>query len=137
VPGIAHHRLEATAQAPQRARSLLETGLADFATLEERESAQLLISELVTNALRHTDSEVILIDVGVDGCIRVGVTDESPRLPQRRLTRHNDEEGRGLMIVEALAERWGIDPLAGNGKRIWFELRGNDSSTDRSLGSAG
>ena len=102
---LARHRLPATDEAPRRARALLAAQLGGFLTVEQGQVAELLISELVTNALRETQSDVILVDVSADTRIRVSVTDQSSR-----------------MIVDELAENWGIDALPGDGKRIWFEL---------------
>ena len=81
MAGFARCRLEATGTAPAEARALLVRQLGGFLTLEQEQLAQLLISELVTNALRHTQSNVILIDVQIRDRIRVNVTDESPRMP--------------------------------------------------------
>jgi anti-sigma regulatory factor (Ser/Thr protein kinase) len=101
---------------------LLVRELGGSLTPEQEQLAQLLISELVTNALRHTQSGVILIDVQIRDRIRVSVTDESPRMPRRQSPGPEDPKGRGLIIVEELADEWGIEPMPGNGKRIWFEL---------------
>ena len=122
MAGFARCRLEATGTAPAEARALLARQLGGFLTLEQEQLAQLLVSELVTNALRHTQSNVILIDVQIRDRIRVNVTDESPRMPRRQSPGPKDAKGRGLIIVDELAEEWGIEPMPGNGKRIWFEL---------------
>jgi anti-sigma regulatory factor (Ser/Thr protein kinase) len=124
VAEIARHLLSATDEAPRNARALLAAQLSGFLTLEQGQVAELLISELVTNALRHTQSDVILMDVSTDVRIRVSVTDQSSRMPQRQSPGPDEPEGRGLMIVDELAENWGIDALPGDGKRIWFELPG-------------
>ena len=52
------------------------------------------------------------------------MTDESPRMPERRVPGFDESTGRGLMIVDEFAEAWGIDALAGDGKCVWFELGG-------------
>jgi anti-sigma regulatory factor (Ser/Thr protein kinase) len=122
VAELARHRLPATDEAPRRARALLAAQLGGFLTVEQGQVAELLISELVTNALRHTRSDVILVDVSADARIRVSVTDQSSRMPQRQSPGPDEPEGRGLMIVDELAANWGIDALPGDGKRIWFEL---------------
>jgi anti-sigma regulatory factor (Ser/Thr protein kinase) len=124
VAELARHRLPATDEAPRDARALLSAQLGESLTVEQGQVAELLISELVTNALRHTESAVILIDVWTQGRIRVSVTDQSPRIPQRQSPGPDQPEGRGLMIVDELAENWGIDLVPGDGKRIWFELPG-------------
>jgi anti-sigma regulatory factor (Ser/Thr protein kinase) len=122
VAELARHRLPATDEAPRNARALLAAQLGELLTLEQGQVAVLLISELVTNAVRHTQSDVILVDVSTNAHIRVSVTDQSSRMPQRQSPGPDDPGGRGLMIVDTLAENWGIDVLPGDGKRIWFEL---------------
>jgi hypothetical protein len=85
------------------------------------ETALLLTSELVTNAVRHGRSDVRL-QVAVDGdLLRVDVGDDNSRHPLRKPSDLGALDGRGLQIVELLALRWGVDdePL---GKRVWFEL---------------
>jgi hypothetical protein len=58
------------------------------------------------------------------GELRVDVTDDSPSQPRVRTVSVSDVRGRGLMIMEALAQRWGVDPVAdGRGKTVWFTLR--------------
>ena len=49
------------------------------------------------------------------------VSDSSPREPRLRAAAEDEEGGRGLLLVETIAERWGVDPLP-SGKRVWFEL---------------
>lgn len=83
--------------------------------------AELLVSELVTNAILHAGSDVRLY-VHTDGRrVRVEVADASAALPQVRHFAIDATTGRGLELVEALAPRWGATPTAG-GKTVWFEL---------------
>jgi anti-sigma regulatory factor (Ser/Thr protein kinase) len=83
--------------------------------------AALLVSELVTNAHEHAGGPAV-VDVVVDGrSLRVAVEDEDPTLPAPRGIDVEDERGRGLMLVAALASRWGT-ALTGRGKSVWFEL---------------
>lgn len=81
----------------------------------------LLVSEVATNALIHGAGEVRVrvIDRGVR--LRVEVSDESSTLPTVRAFTGTTEGGRGLALVEALAEAWGAEPAPG-GKTVWFEL---------------
>jgi hypothetical protein len=88
----------------------------------------LLVSELVTNAVKHTRATSTLTLAVATGMIEVGVTDGgSPRLaiPAQRAvtagaaTRVISESGRGLMILEALSDCWGVTSAA-SGKQVWF-----------------
>lgn len=83
--------------------------------------AVLLASELVTNAVRYTGGPVHLQIVVPQGRVRVEVTDEAPAGPRSASADSFAERGRGLLIVEALASRWGVEHLP-PGKRVWFEL---------------
>ena len=87
-------------------------------------TAQLLTSELFSNALDHGEGDITLLVTRVPGELRVEVADRSPDRPRVRTVTLNDVRGRGLMILEALALRWGVDPAAdGQGKIVWFTLR--------------
>ena len=82
---------------------------------------ELLASELVTNAIRHAASPFTVI-VRYDGhLVRVEVGDGSRALPEARPPTLDDETGRGLLVVEALAAGWGVTPTLA-GKRVWFEV---------------
>lgn len=118
---LARHRLWATEQAPRTARALLAE-LGESVTLEQAQVAQLLVSEVVTNALRHTPSEVIWIEVETGERVRVSVTDNSPHLPEHHSPHPDEIDGRGILLVQELADHWGSEIVPGHGKRVWFEL---------------
>lgn len=82
---------------------------------------QLLVSELVTNAVIHAHSAVDLRMCELDGGIRVAVGDQSLTTPV--LTEHDLDasSGRGLRLLDELSSTWGID-LRDHGKVVWFEL---------------
>jgi anti-sigma regulatory factor (Ser/Thr protein kinase) len=81
----------------------------------------LCISELVTNALLAS-CEHVTVDLVIErDRVRVVVTDNGQGWPTRRHPSPNDPHGRGLMIIEALAQRWGVTP-AGDTKSVWAEL---------------
>lgn len=86
------------------------------------ETAALLVSELVTNALIHgRTSAVVEIHRPAD-TLRVAVRDENPHLPEIGPTPPLDaQSGRGIHIVSMLASRWGIE-ASDEGKAVWFEL---------------
>jgi len=92
------------------------------------ETLILLISELVTNAVVHTGCPAVLrmlfgstSPAGSAGTVRVEVADTSCRPPRPRHAEGEDTNGRGLELVDGLADRWGWQP-EGAGKRIWCEI---------------
>ncbi|MCU1676040.1 MAG: Serine phosphatase RsbU, regulator of sigma subunit [Frankiales bacterium] len=85
-------------------------------------AAELAVSELVTNALLHAGPPLVLrvADLG-DGDVRIEVHDTGRSLPVRPLADGSGMTGRGLALVDALASRWGVEPLH-DGKVVWAEL---------------
>ncbi|MFD7880074.1 SpoIIE family protein phosphatase [Streptomyces sp. NPDC059766] len=82
----------------------------------------LVVSELVTNALVHTDGQVRLDLTLVNHRMRVGVFDTSPRAPMKPTSIGWEATGgRGILLVEAMSESWGTVPVSG-GKQVWCEL---------------
>ncbi|MFF9639989.1 SpoIIE family protein phosphatase [Kitasatospora aureofaciens] len=112
-------------------RAELRDALRRWGVAEFIDTAELLSSELVTNAIRHTDRDAMFTarlyrESASDGGrarLRVEVEDESDLWPTRRTPGEQASSGRGLMLVEALADAWGVEPR-GSGKRMWFELSG-------------
>ncbi|MFF3392317.1 ATP-binding protein [Streptomyces sp. NPDC002669] len=102
---------------------LIGSGIRDDEPLAE--TLILLISELVTNAVVHTGCPAVLRmlfgSAGGSGTVRVEVADASCRPPQQRHAEGEDTNGRGLELVDGLADRWGWQP-EGAGKRIWCEV---------------
>lgn len=87
------------------------------------EYAVLLVSELVGNAVRHTGARVFgLRMVRRRGWIRIEVRDPSRGLPCLMPVAEMDTSGRGIFLVDKLADRWGVDLLP-RGKTTWFEMR--------------
>lgn len=86
-------------------------------------TAQLLTSELFTNALDHSAGAITLSVVMAGGDLRVEVTDHADAAPKIRDVDLEDEHGRGMLIVDTLAKAWGTGryPL-GRGKYVWFTL---------------
>ena len=112
-----------TIQAPGLARRFVETHAASLPS-DVLQDALLLVSELATNAVRHGAApiSVQLLSNG-DGAVRVEVHDAGTGVPVPTTPEAADAGGRGLLIVAALASRWGVTPSAsGPGKATWFEL---------------
>ena len=118
---VAQAEPERIAAARQQLRELLH----DWADPEQIDSAVLMVSEMVTNVLVHTDGDALLVAevTGERGArrLRVEVTDTSDELPHKRRPGELASSGRGLLLMEMLADAWGVDPR-GEGKSIWFEL---------------
>ncbi|MFG3198669.1 ATP-binding protein [Streptomyces sp. NPDC048208] len=84
--------------------------------------AELLTSELVTNALVHTDDDAVLTAVVSPRGLRVEVRDFVARGPQVRAPEpEEDTNGRGMVLVQSLADAWGVR-AHDVGKSVWFEL---------------
>lgn len=86
-------------------------------------SVELLVSELVTNALIHAGQ----VDVGLvvdqtDRCVHVGVSDSSAADPLPRASGGDLPGGYGLQLVQALASDWGVVHHPNDGKTVWFEV---------------
>ena len=83
--------------------------------------AALIVTELIANAARHTPCHEIRLVVERPNAtrLRVGVLDREPaRLPALSQADDDDESGRGLLLIDAVADRWGYD-LHGSGRRPW------------------
>ncbi|MFI2260087.1 SpoIIE family protein phosphatase [Streptomyces tubercidicus] len=121
VLSIAQAEPERIAEARRQVREVLH----DWADPDQVDSAVLMVSEMVTNVLLHTDGDAVLVAeiTGERGArrIRVDVADSSDELPHRRSPGELASSGRGLMLLELLAGAWGVDPR-GDGKSTWFEL---------------
>ncbi|MEU7736246.1 SpoIIE family protein phosphatase [Streptomyces griseus] len=106
-------------------RQLVRELLHDWSDPEQVDSAVLMVSEMATNVLVHTDGDALMVAEisGEQGerRLRVEVADASDELPHRRRPGEMASSGRGLVLMEMLADAWGVDPR-GEGKSIWFEL---------------
>lgn len=91
---------------------------------EKVDVVRLLVTELVSNALKHGSGAVVLHVVRDGDAVEVAVEDESARPPEVVHPRSLQEHGAGMRLVDAMADRWGIDPRRDRrpGKRVWFCL---------------
>jgi serine phosphatase RsbU (regulator of sigma subunit) len=117
---VAYWSLEPEDSAPGRARRLARGALERWGLEELSDSVELLVSEVVTNAVRYASRPVSLRLLRTD-VLRCEVGDDVPQLPRLRQARATDEGGRGLYLVNRLARRWGATRLS-TGKVVWFEL---------------
>lgn len=114
--------LPPVASAARSARTLVSEACSAAHASAFQDTAVLLTSELVTNALLHAHSDV---EVVVDTCprgLRVEVRDRDERLPERRTYDTDASTGRGGVLVDALADDHGAKALGAGGKVVWFSL---------------
>jgi len=110
--------------AVRAARSAVRDQLRRWDLARLSDLAALLVSELVTNSLRHATGpiEVRLVrPTSAEDVLLVEVSDPLPELPRERDARPDDESGRGLRLVASASRRWGTRP-GNTGKTVWFEL---------------
>ena len=87
------------------------------------DAVALMVSELSANAVRHTATQFTVTFDRTDTGVRIAVSDSGPGRPVVRTPDPTEPSGRGLQIVAALADEWGIVPSpAGEGKTVWFAL---------------
>ncbi|MER5217571.1 ATP-binding protein [Streptomyces sp. NPDC002838] len=110
--------------AVRTARAVVRGRLRDWNLDSLADLAALLVSELVTNSLRHATGPIgvrLVRPAGLGGVLLVEVSDPLPDPPRERVARPDDEGGRGLQLVAHSSRRWGTRPDE-EGKTVWFEL---------------
>ena len=116
--------LPPTAVSVPTARHLVLELLRAWDVPHDREDAALLVTELVSNVVDHVGGEANLtLELQLsDRWLRIGVVDGSAIRPVVQELSRERPRGRGMRLVEGIADRWGADDHLG-GKRVWFELR--------------
>jgi histidine kinase-like protein len=122
---------------PAQARRLTRARLNGWSVCEDTcDTAALVVSELVTNAIVHTASEHIVCELhdGTD-LVRIAVRDEgcAPGEPHPSAARPDDEHGRGLLLIDALSHAWGALEH-GSGLVVWADLPRADRAPRNDLG---
>ncbi|GAC1529276.1 MAG: response regulator transcription factor [Acidimicrobiales bacterium] len=120
-PDLARTILTADGLAPMVARRFVTRVLEDWAMTERSDEILLLVSELVTNAVVHAQSDLEVVMAHAPGILRVEVHDRDPRRVVALAWTEDQERGRGVALVEALSDVWGTDDVD-VGKVIWFEI---------------
>jgi anti-sigma regulatory factor (Ser/Thr protein kinase) len=110
-------------------------------SLDESDAAEMVISELMTNAVVHSfdrrDEQIEVVVEFSERQIHIEVLDHNPRAPVQRDVGLDAPSGRGLTIVDALSTAWGWEPIQGVGKRVWCDVPRTACPVDghaRSLG---
>ncbi|MBW1596033.1 SpoIIE family protein phosphatase [Streptomyces sp. JJ38] len=117
---VAVHDLAADHRAPGRARALVREQLARWGAPGVTDTAELLVSELVTNAVRHARTARVELRLVRTDALLCEVFDEDPAPPRLLGPEPEADAGRGLHVVGQLAGRWGTSPTA-RGKTVWCE----------------
>jgi anti-sigma regulatory factor (Ser/Thr protein kinase) len=107
--------------APGHARAWLYAVLTAWGESRFLDTAQLLTSELVTNAIRYGGPPLHVQLTCSNHVLRVTVADSTPDGPRLRDPHPDAESGRGMLLVEALSVSWGVEPYK-VGKGVWFEF---------------
>ncbi|AWL42175.1 MULTISPECIES: SpoIIE family protein phosphatase [Streptomyces] len=105
-------------------RHMIRTAVRAWGARERADEVELAADELITNALMHTDGGAIVtirVLTGPGRRLRVDVEDRSSALPRRRDAGESGVSGRGLMLVDLLADDWGVE-ARGSGKCVWCEF---------------
>lgn len=106
-------------------RRIVRSLLAEWELAELSDAVELGVTELVANVVRHVPDRrcaLLVLRLGDGSGVRVEVADGVPELPRPagRLALEA-EGGRGLVLLDAVADTWGVGPRSGGGKTVWFE----------------
>jgi serine/threonine-protein kinase RsbW len=116
--------LPATGRAPGLARQATRDALLSWQLAHLEETAILLVSELVTNVVRHACSRALAMALRLEpegASLLIEIHDSDPHEPRPRMPGGLGESGFGFVLVEALAGKWGVRQTA-TGKAVWVEL---------------
>lgn len=122
---VATHQFPNDQRAPGESRRFTRETLAGWGLGELSEVAELLVSEMVTNAVGHAASGGAVVMCRTDSGIRVEVSDSGAGEVRPRSAEPHDVGGRGMAIVATLSSRWGVTTESADGaaaKTVWFEL---------------
>ncbi|MEU2060631.1 SpoIIE family protein phosphatase [Streptomyces sp. NPDC013455] len=112
-------------EALTQARHMIRAAVRSWGAGDRADEIELVADELITNALMHTEGSAIVTLRALDGRdhrLRIEVEDCSSALPRRRDAGESGVSGRGLLLVERLADSWGVE-ARGGGKAVWCEFR--------------
>ncbi|MEU1016586.1 ATP-binding protein [Streptomyces sp. NPDC005898] len=115
-----------------QARSFTSEALAGWGLPDRAEDVRLCVSELATNALVHgtAPGHGFLVRLGADeGVVHLEVHDSRRRHPEARQAAGTDTSGRGLILVNALADGWGVEDRTPVGKVVWSCFKATGGTT--------
>ncbi|MCX4992994.1 serine/threonine-protein phosphatase [Streptomyces sp. NBC_00638] len=114
--------LPAVPESVPEGRAFLGKAMTSWDCGPTADDARLLLSEILTNAVQHAQGPIGLHLCRTATDLTVEISDHSPHLPQPRTATEEEESGRGLILVRALADDWGVRPTDA-GKTTWFTLK--------------
>jgi anti-sigma regulatory factor (Ser/Thr protein kinase) len=104
-------------------RRIVRSYLGVWGMPELTDAAELAVTELLANVVRHVpDRHCGLLILRHPEGLRVEVTDRAPGLPLARDAGADEESGRGLALLDAVVDKWGVETRRGPGKTVWFEV---------------
>ncbi len=119
----ASHSFDASVDAPAGARRFAVATLRSWGLDGLAETVELLVSEVITNAVIHAETGGSMSMQWFDGVVRVEVTDQGGGAVVTRQPGPHEVTGRGMALVESLARQWGVRVPAGSDhKTVWFEV---------------
>ncbi|MDF3301697.1 SpoIIE family protein phosphatase [Streptomyces tropicalis] len=124
VSRLQRHVAPGDPEALSEARHMIRSAVRSWGARERSDEIELVADELITNALMHTEGAAVVtlrVLTGTDRRLRVEVEDSSSALPRRREAGEAGVSGRGLMLVDRLADVWGVE-ARGGGKCMWCEF---------------
>ena len=122
------YRFPPQASSPGEARTLA-CAWAEALGPEELVALELIVSELVTNAVQHGTGEVTMVLAPTENGVRVGVHDHGGGVPAPRVVTARSTGGRGLQLVESLSSDWGVARAGDLGKTVWAQIAGHQSDS--------
>ncbi|MEU3225248.1 SpoIIE family protein phosphatase [Streptomyces sp. NPDC006976] len=124
APRVHQYIHQADPEGLSEARTIVRQALTDWEMAELADDAELVTGELLVNVLLHTEGGAVLtLEVLPEPVrrVRLSVQDRSSTWPRRRSPGETATSGRGLLLLDAVATRWGIEPR-GEGKAVWCEI---------------
>lgn len=129
APAVATCTLTVTGQAARAARKFTRNTLTEWGLAGLADDAEAIVGEFVANAISHAARKAgaQMQTIGLrllrrTGEVMCAVLDPSDKAPVLREPSRTDEDGRGLLMVDALSDVWGWSPVTGRGKAVWAIL---------------
>jgi anti-sigma regulatory factor (Ser/Thr protein kinase) len=122
VDPVVHLTVRAGLHAPALARAFIRSAV-ELLGSTAPDDAVLLTSEAVTNSVVHAETEAVEVALyRLGDAVHVAITDGDPDEPEMQPADPQRIGGFGVRLIDQLADGWGVDPVTGDGKCVWFEV---------------